>query len=171
MRLFVALRLPPAASAHAEDAVVPVRSRHPDLRWVPAARWHLTLAFYGEVPDADLEGTIGMLDRRLAGADEVTLRLAGAGQFTRRAVWLGVVGEVDGLRRLARSVTFQRRPFRPHLTVARLRGGVDGAAAAAELEAYVGPAWSAGTVHLVRSRLGAAPTYEDMASWPLAPRP
>ncbi|HEU5241008.1 MAG TPA: 2'-5' RNA ligase family protein, partial [Ornithinibacter sp.] len=36
--------------AHADAALAPVRAANPDLRWVPPERWHLTLAFYGEVP-------------------------------------------------------------------------------------------------------------------------
>ena len=167
MRLFVALRPPPAVIAHADAALEPVRRAHPDLRWVPAERWHLTLAFYGEIPDDKVDGTVTMVDRRLRGCDPCELAFRGAGVFTRRALWLGVGGDLVGLKGLARSVTFERRPYRPHLTVARLRGGVDAGPAAESLASYDGPVWTAGTVHLVRSHLGPAPTYDDVAVWPL----
>ena len=71
-----------------------------------------------------------MVERRLRGHAACALSFAGAGQFARRALWLGVAGEVEALRATARAVTFERRPYRPHLTVARLRGGVDAAGAA-----------------------------------------
>ena len=168
MRLFVAVRPPAQVLAHADAALAPVRAAHPDLRWVPAERWHLTLAFYGEVPDDKVDGTARMVERRLRGHASCALSFAGAGQFSRRALWLGVSGEVDVLRATARAVTFERRPYRPHLTVARLRGGVDAAPAVESLTTYAGPVWTAGTVHLVRSRLGPSPSYEDVASWTLS---
>jgi 2'-5' RNA ligase len=174
VRLFVALAPPSDVLAHADRAVAPVRERWPDVRWVPSERWHLTLAFYGEVPDEKVAGTERMIERRLAGDRSLAsleLRLRGAGQFSRRAVWLGVDGEVLALRRLARAVTFERRPYRPHLTVGRLRGGSDAAGAVESLSAYEGPAWVSTTVHLVRSRLGPRPSYDDVAVFQLERRP
>jgi 2'-5' RNA ligase len=167
----VGLRPPLEVLDDADRVLEPVRGRWPDLRWVPPARWHLTLAFYGEVPDENVPGTADMLARRLAGHTAVELRLAGAGQFGRRALWLGLAGEVPALRRLAHAVTFERRPYRPHLTVARLRGGVDASPAVAELSSYDGPPFVATTVHLVRSRLGPAPAYDDVAVLALDGRP
>ena len=169
MRLFVAVRPPAEVLAHADAALAPVRTAHPDLRWVPPERWHLTLAFYGEVPDDKVDGTVTMVGQRLRGHVACTLSFAGAGQFSRRALWLGVTGEVEVLRATARAVTFERRPYRPHLTVARLRGGVDAAGAVESLTTYAGPVWTADAVHLVRSRLGPSPSYEDVATWSLPP--
>lgn len=171
MRLFVAFTLPPEVLSHADSALAPVRDRWPDLRWVPPGRWHLTLAFYGEVPDHKAAGTVAMLERRLAGHGAVSLRLRGAGVFGRRALWLGLAGELAALRRLAGAVTFERRPYRPHLTVARLRGGVDARQALAALATYEGPPFVARTVRLVRSRPGPSPTYDDMAVFALDHRP
>ena len=170
MRLFVAVRPPEAAVRHADAALEPVRRDHPDLRWVPAPRWHLTLAFYGEVPDDKVDGTVAMVDRQLRGHGPCDLAFRGAGAFARRALWLGVDGDLAALKATARAVTFERRPYRPHLTVARLRGGVDPGGAVESLAAYAGPGWTAGTVHLVRSRLGPSPTYEDVATWSLPHR-
>jgi len=171
VRLFAALALPPSVAADADRALAPVRDMHPQLRWVPARRWHLTLAFYGEIADDRVDGVAAMVERGLCGHGPLELRLRGSGRFSRRALWLGVDGDVDGLRSLARDVTFDRSPFRAHLTVARLRGGVDAAPAQDALAGYAGPAWVADTVHLVRSRLGPDPSYDDVVTWPLAARP
>lgn len=57
------------------------------------------------------------------------------------------------------------RAYRPHLTIARLRGAVDATGAVAELAAYAGPTWPVQEVHLVRFRLGPSPAYEDLATW------
>jgi 2'-5' RNA ligase len=171
VRVFAALEPPAEVRGHADAALAPVRERWPDLRWVPPERWHLTLAFYGEVPDEKAGGTAEILARRLAGHTAVELRLRGAGQFGRRALWLGLAGDVPALRRIARAVAFERRPYRPHLTVARLRGSVDAGPAAEALSAYEGPPFVATSVRLVRSRLGPSPTYENIAAVALDPRP
>jgi 2'-5' RNA ligase len=167
VRLFVALAPPADVVEHADRAVAPLRTRYSDLRWIPAHRWHLTLAFYGEIADDKVDGVADMVVRGLAGHGPLELQFRGAGQFDRRALWLGVGGQVAGLKALARVVTFDRRPFRPHLTVARLRGAVDARPAVTELGSYEGPSWVADSVHLVRSTLGPSPTYDDVASWSL----
>lgn len=170
MRLFVAVRPPLDALAHAEAAVAPVRERHPAPRWLPAERWHLTLAFYGEVADTDVDRVVRQVGRGVTGVGALRLSLHGAGQFARRAVWLGLDGDVSALRATAGSVAAGgerrgSRAYRPHLTVARLRGQVDVTGAVAELAAYAGPPWPVQEVYLVRSRLGPSPTYEDVATW------
>jgi 2'-5' RNA ligase len=171
MRLFVAVRPSTEAIAHAAEAVAVAQRSVTDtgVRWIPAERWHLTLAFYGEVDDDRVSRLVRRLDRALTGTTELTLGLSGSGFFRRRAVWLGVVGDVAPLKALAKAVAREdERPYRPHLTVARLRGLTDGAPAAAALSTYAGPTWTAESVHLVRSHLGPRPTYEDVHSWPLA---
>jgi len=171
VRLFVALAPPEEVLTDIDTALRPVRSRQPDLRWIPSQRWHLTLAFYGEVPDESLAGVTGKVGDRLsrrAPAGSIDLVFAGAGQFSRRAFWVGVDGDVDRLRALAKAVNTDRRPYRPHLTVARLRGTMDATPAVEALSTYAGPPWRADEVHLVRSFLGPAPRYETVGSWPLS---
>ena len=170
MRLFVAVTPPTSVLDHADAAVAPVRAEHPDLRWIPVERWHLTLAFYGEVPDEKLDGVTAMVTRMLqrAAVDRpFEVRFTGAGQFSRRALWIGLDADVSTLRRLAKAVITDRRPYRPHLTVARLRGAVDARPAVERLASYAGPAWRVDAVHLMRSHLGPKPRYETLASWPL----
>ena len=170
MRLFVALMPPTDVLADVDAALGPARDLQRDLRWIPVERWHLTIAFYGEVPDESLPGVSDMVERKLSRRPEpgpMELSFAGAGQFARRALWIGVDGDVDRLRAVARSVSTDRRPYRPHLTVARLRGGQDASLAAEALSSYVGPRWRADIVRLVRSFLGPKPRYETVGSWPV----
>lgn len=171
MRLFVAVRPPPAVLADAAAAVERVRPLAPGLRWVPPERWHLTLAFYGEVPDDEVDRVVVRTGRRLDGAVQLRLALTGAGRFGGRAVWLGLTGDVAALRSLAGALEPGGRRYRPHLTVARVRDDPGTAEVVSALSGYAGPAWTAGEVHLVRSRLGPAPAYDDVASWPLLPLP
>ncbi len=170
MRLFVAVRPPTEALRHAAAAVGAVHAVAPGPRWVPAERWHLTLAFYGEVVGREVERLRRRLDRALADLAPMTLSLQGSGAFRRRAVWLGVAGDVGALRRVAAAVAPGDRPYRPHLTVARLRGDTDPTPAVAALTSYAGPSWTVTDVHLVRSHLGPRPVYEDVATWSSAAR-
>ena len=170
MRLFVALAPPSEVLADVAAALGPARTLQPELRWIPVERWHLTLAFFGEVPDESLTGVIEKTERKLSRRPlpgPIELSFSGSGQFSRRALWIGVDGDLDRLRALATSVATDHRPYRPHLTVARLRGGQDATRAAALLSSYAGPPWRADEVHLVRSFLGPRPRYETVNRWPV----
>jgi 2'-5' RNA ligase len=165
--LFVAVLPPAEAIDDLDRAAAPVRAAWPELRWIPTERWHLTLAFYGEVADGD----VARIERRGSRATKgaaLDLHLAGAGHFGDRVLWVGVQGDRDGLRALAAGLATDGRPYRPHLTVARARPGGDPRAAAALLAPYDGPGWRAAEVVLFRSHLGPKPTHEPLARWPLA---
>jgi 2'-5' RNA ligase len=167
VRLFAAVVPPPEALGHLEGAVGPVRAQHPELQWVRAERWHLTLAFYGEVEERDVPRLRRRIERATREVAPLDLRLAGAGHFGGRVLWLGLQGRREELRGLARRVAVDGRPYRPHLTVARVRGAADPRPAVALLAAYDGPAWTAGELLLVRSHLGPKPRHEPIASFPL----
>jgi RNA 2',3'-cyclic 3'-phosphodiesterase len=170
VRLFVALDVPPAATAHLERAVAAVREQHRNLRWTPSDRLHLTLAFLGEVEDARLDPLSQRLDRVCARHPAMSLAFAGAGRFGSRVLWVGVRGDRGSLSSLAQSVgaaarragiTLDERVHRPHVTLARSRTtSLDLRPAVAALADYDGPVWQAASFSLVRSYLGAQPQYE-----------
>lgn len=157
----MALRPPPAAVAH-------LQAQRP--RWPTAPeRWHLTLAFLGEVDD--VQAVDQELARRLTGVPAFTLRLRGSGTFRGGPVWVGVEGELPVLQRLAATVgsaaraagvALERRAYRPHLTVGR-RGHPD----PRSLMSYEGPEWVAREVELVRSDLGRTVTHAVVERYPL----
>ncbi|MDQ1603387.1 MAG: 2,3-cyclic 3-phosphodiesterase [Actinomycetota bacterium] len=173
MRLFLAVRLPPDVVEHLDRAMQAARAlAPPEVRWADPARWHLTLAFYGEVPDDRVDRLRNKITRQVRGARTLDLQLRAAGRFGDRVLWVGVGGrDRDELRRLGTAVSVEDRPYRPHLTVARVRGSADLRPLVADLGDYEGPGWTATQLVLVRSRLGPRPAYDDIASWPLAPRP
>jgi RNA 2',3'-cyclic 3'-phosphodiesterase len=182
MRLFAAL-VPPEPVLDSLSAAVETLGDVGD-RWTARAQWHVTLAFFGEVADRQrLE-----LERRLARAavrhDPFELGLAGGGGFgsakKARVLWVGVRGDVQPLRDLARSVAAGGRRagidlpetrYKAHLTLARLRTPTNVERAVEALATYASPAWRADRVELVRSYLaqgdGGRAKYETIASWPL----
>jgi 2'-5' RNA ligase len=163
VRLFVALRPPPAACASLAAALAGRRTGE-------VARWHVTLAFLGELPAA--EPLLPGLDRAAAAVPPLPLRLSGGGSFRRSGVtWAGLAGDVDGLRRLAdrvagacreAGVVLEERPFRAHLTVGR-RSAVEPTL----LASYEGPEWTATEIELVRSVLGQRPVHTVLHRSPL----
>jgi RNA 2',3'-cyclic 3'-phosphodiesterase len=109
VRLFVALDVPGVAIDHLEGAVAAVRKQHAGLRWIPAGRLHLTLAFLGEVGEPALAPLSQRLDRVGRRHDEMSLRFAGAGRFGSRILWVGVRGDRGPLSLLAQSVVAAAR--------------------------------------------------------------
>lgn len=180
MRLFVAIH-PPAEALDALNAELGrARAVAPSgLRWTRPEKWHLTLAFLGEVLDDRVPALTDAL-ASVVGDAPMSLRLAGGGCFGTRVLWVGLAGDVHALRTLAAEVGTAARAggvhladqaFRPHLTLARAgRVKADLQPAAAELAQVVGPAWDVEAVHLMRSRLGAGPggsaLHEPLATWP-----
>jgi 2'-5' RNA ligase len=189
-RLFVAFVPPEAVTAALAEAVARVRPLAPELGWVPPERWHVTVAFLGEVDDARrpaLDERLARVARRHAPAH---LRLAGAGHFGRHALTYRVAGAVtplvNGVRRAAARagiVGVDDRSPSPHLTLARVRprrpadlGPLVAALDAAVIPAWAaggGPSWTADRITLIRSRAGAGgsrgPSYEEQSSWALGP--
>jgi 2'-5' RNA ligase len=149
---------------------------------VPAERWHLTLAFLGDVDPARVDPLGERLARAAARHRVLALSFAGAGTFPRqhahaRVVWTNVFGDRRELGLLAAGavaaavrerIAVDERPYRAHLTLARVRQPVDVGPLVAELSSYAGPTWTAADLHLMRSHLGPTPRYETLGTWPLA---
>lgn len=187
MRLFVAVEPPDAALAELQDAVAPLRATAPELRWTGTASWHLTLAFLGEVDDTVLPGLSARLERAANRHPPQRLAIAGGGAFpsARRAqvLWAGIESDARALGSLAASVAAaarragapppdEHRKYRAHLTLARCREPADVSGLTQVLAGFAGTAWTAESIHLIRSYTSAGPPrYEDLACWPLRTRP
>lgn len=198
MRLFAAIRPPREALAHLDAVLEPVRQAEGlTLRWGDPQQWHLTLAFAPSVPDGALEDVVEQVRGIAAVSQPVELRLAGAGEFAGRTLWIGVGGEVRILERLMAenllgvSASAARERHRAHLTVARVsarapqvrrRRGTRRERAADPVAAmlgrtvhalsiYTGPTWTARELELVASHPGqgrsGGPLHEVLATVPL----
>ncbi len=184
MRLFIALRLPEAVRAPLAETAARLRPRLPAARWVPASNLHLTLRFLGETDPDRVAG----LDRLLAGCagarEPFRLRLCGGGCFPprrpARVAWVGFESSpalMDLQALVAAAVDAhldlegERRPFHPHLTLARPRRPWPRSAVAHWGEAFDGPqgkAFDVAEVHLMRSHLGpGGARHEALGAFPL----
>lgn len=127
IRLFLALRLP----ADALDAIERwQRERLRGVRVVRREHLHVTLAFLGHRPAAELEGIVAALREAAAGTGEI--RLTPVRYRETRSVGMLVLDDhEDGATLLAADLherlealsVYRRegRPWLPHLTVARWR--------------------------------------------------
>lgn len=184
MRLFVSVEPSPQARAALAGALDQLDVA--PARLVKAERWHVTLAFLGEIDGGRVPALSAGLESVAAGAEPMQLRFSGAGVFPshrRPAVlWMGLSGDVERLGRLAGAVAgslrlagveLDRRRFGPHLTIARYRNAAPSAAAAtvAELSQHNGPPFTVTEIHLMRSHLGPHPRHEPVDSWRLGSQP
>lgn len=106
------------------------------VKWVPAHQFHFTLKFLGEVAEADADRAMAAVERVAAGVKPFAAALRGLGAFpvpSRPSVlWAGLAEGAEELDRLAARVEREmaqagfapeRRPFKPHLTLGRVREG------------------------------------------------
>jgi RNA 2',3'-cyclic 3'-phosphodiesterase len=179
LRLFAAVD-PPTSVCAQLSAALP----EPDegLRYVPPVQWHLTLAFYGPVAETKVEPLRAALERVATRSRPLNIRLANAGTFPRqpakaRVLWVGLDGDVDEMRRLAdrcagagrrARIAMEDRAFRAHLTLARARtGSVDATEQVAALAEFTSDWWTATSLRLVHSTIGASVRHETVAEMSL----
>lgn len=145
-RLFVALSPRPAITDLAMQTVDAVKRSAPKAKWARRESLHLTLVFIGAVPDEAVDDVSEAVALGASHASPLSLRVSGGGSFGSRSrprvLWLGFDGDLEALATLQRELTEllipavdrEKRPYRPHLTLARARGpkGDPGLATAAE---------------------------------------
>jgi 2'-5' RNA ligase len=133
MRLFIAINPDPETRSGIFSAVEPLRSLLPDARWVAPQLLHMTVKFLGSRTKEEAEKVATLLDGIAASYRKIPYDIGGMGAFPnlRRpdVVWMGVQGDAklelinhDVERACAGiGVPIDGRPFRPHITVGRVR--------------------------------------------------
>lgn len=106
------------------------------ISWVRPEQMHLTLHFFEELPDADLEKVSDALGRSVYSTRPFTLEIRDTGSFgpagSPRVFWCGVGGDLKTLGELHSKIEKNLesggfrgdgKAFRPHLTLGRNRTG------------------------------------------------
>lgn len=139
MRLFIGVWL----SEHMQDEVVRyisiAREQIPGFKWSVPEQLHFTLRFLGETPEKEIDRLSEALQSATRGLAAFELRLGKPGCFPGkgkpRVLWIGVSQgsrELTTLAGLVETACVQSgfpaadRPFKPHLTIARAKGGQGG---------------------------------------------
>ena len=133
MRLFLAIEPGERVLDLLERATEPLRAEAPDLAWTAREKRHLTLKFLGDAPDDAPPRLVEAMERVAARHRRVEMTMAGVGAFPNfrraRVVWIGVEQE-PRLELLhhdlevaceEKGFEVEGRPFRPHVTLARVR--------------------------------------------------
>lgn len=140
MRVFAALPLPPAIAAGIGGAFSSARKLAPRIRWVSPEVMHLTLHFFGEIPEEKISGFQPIFDDPELRTAAIRTRLGEPGFFpsaaSPRVLWIGLLEGVEAMRAFWALFTEKlqalRQPdgplagwspdgrgFAPHVTVAR----------------------------------------------------
>jgi 2'-5' RNA ligase len=108
-----------------------------DVKWVEPGNVHITLKFLGNIDPDQVNGLCQALSDALRGSASFDVLVEGTGTFPSgrrapRVVWIGLTDGKEGLIDLAgkvegacSSLGFEQedRPFKPHLTIGRVRRG------------------------------------------------
>lgn len=153
------------------------------ISWVRPRGIHLTLKFFGDIAPADVERISRAVEPLVAGTSPIHIEVRTMGVFPDsnrpRVLWMGMEGDIHHLTVLQKSVEgtleaegFPReaRPFRPHLTLGRIktpRGLIGLARAMEEAADWAAGGFIARELHLFKSDLSPqGAVYTKLASWP-----
>lgn len=135
IRAFLALDPPPEVLHKVAEIQTAIRKNiRGALSWVRPEGIHLTLKFFGGIAEDDVHGISEVVAGQTIGVRPLNLEARGLGIFPGlkrpRVLWLGIDGEVERLIVLqkaidqgleARGFPMEERPFRAHLTLARIK--------------------------------------------------
>ncbi len=134
IRTFLALDLDAPVRRAIADAAAGLPAGGAKVRWVEPQNLHLTMKFLGDVPDADVVNICRAVEAVAGGLDPPAFDVAGLECNPDRGpvkmIWAGVrdpsgkLAEAFGELEAALEVLgfdVERRAFRPHITVGRVR--------------------------------------------------
>jgi 2'-5' RNA ligase len=135
IRAFIALELTSELRERLEDLQRELKKSGADVRWTRPQSIHLTLKFLGDIAPEKVEEISRTLEAVAGESAPFTLRPESCGAFPSikkmRVVWAGLAGESEPLLELQKRVETavaalgfepEDRPFKPHLTLGRVKG-------------------------------------------------
>lgn len=139
-RTFIALEMNELIQSHLEGVIHQVAEALPRLNWVDPVGIHLTLAFLGELDAAQLKLAMQATAAAAQQGEPFSYRLTRINIFGSprqpRVVWMGIEEKSSSLVRLhsalnqeleQRDFATEKRPFSPHLTLARVKNPLSAA--------------------------------------------
>ena len=135
-RVFCAINLPPAVREQVQQHIARLRAAVPEARvsWNRDDKLHLTIKFLGDITPERVGDLSLAAAQAVSAMKPFTLAAEGCGAFPPRGeprvLWIGIEDAAGELARLyerleeqcsIQGFTREQRPFRPHLTIARVR--------------------------------------------------
>jgi 2'-5' RNA ligase len=134
IRSFLAIELPATVQAKIGKIEEAAKATSADVRWVSPGKIHFTLKFFGNIEESKVDSIVAAIQGPIGAAKPFQLSVRGTGAFPNlknpRVVWIGLVDLEGRLAALQKEVESslekigfepEDRPFRPHLTLGRVK--------------------------------------------------
>ena len=132
-RIFIAIKIDPGETLLKMISSFKSGLKMGNIKWTNPENIHITLAFLGDTDDALLKAINTTLKEKCEGFGRFDLVLKGAGVFKNlsdpRIIWTGIetseklaiFNELVKSALIKASVKIEDRPFKPHLTLGRIK--------------------------------------------------
>lgn len=132
-RIFIAVKVEPSAKFLTLISTLKSVLKSDSIKWTNPENIHITLAFLGDTDEKVIEDISLMLKDKCTGSGSFELLIKGLGLFRSindpRIIWTGIKPSeklvrlnelvIGGLKDL--KIKFEDRPFKPHLTLGRIK--------------------------------------------------
>jgi 2'-5' RNA ligase len=169
IRAFIAVKMPAETMAAITDVQDLLRSQRLNIKWVRPQSIHLTLKFLGNISPEIVPQISEVIAKVATGEQPIDLAAKGIGVFPTirrpRVLWIGLSGETAALLALQQKLeealipigfAKEKRSFKAHLTIGRIKGRVDPKELMAAMEPFLdfkGPGFFASGMTLYQSDL------------------
>lgn len=138
IRTFIAFKLPGKIVLSIRNVQERLKSFGLKIRWVKPENIHLTLKFLGDIRRSDTEKVGEAMSETAEQYEPISLTAKGIGAFPGirrpRIIWVGISGQLNTLLELQKTLDDnletmgfpkEKRPFKGHLTLGRVKGGIE----------------------------------------------
>ena len=138
IRTFIAIEIPGNIISKIRELQKNLKVYGFKIRWVRPENIHLTLKFLGNIEAGDVDKINNAISNTVAGVVPISLAAKGIGVFPGirrpRVLWIGLTGQLEPLMSLQkkldenlRAIGFpkEKRPFKGHLTLGRIKTKID----------------------------------------------
>ena len=135
-RIFTAIDISAEARQKVSGYIADLQAEFPMVRvgWERAEKLHFTLKFLGDIDEIKLQNLTDAVNETAKRLSDFKLRISQTGVFPSikkaRVLWLGIEYETGSMQKLneileteceGKGFSREKRSFKPHLTIARLR--------------------------------------------------
>lgn len=181
IRAFIAVDIPFLEGM--EKVVEEIKATQNRIRFVSPEQCHVTLKFIGNIGVEHIDGIKAIIDSAVDGIGPMNVVLIGMGTFPNamrpRVIWIGLEGG-EGLIHITKEldsrleglgVPKEKRPFRPHLTIGRVKYASDPGAIERILSNYANFRFGTATIDRIILKKSVltpnGPIYSDIYTAPL----
>jgi 2'-5' RNA ligase len=139
MRTFLAFEIDEEVMKKVLALTGRLKSIDRSVRWVKPENSHVTIHFFGEIEESNIQRIRGIIKDACTGIEPIPVEMSGISAFPSleraRVIWYGVhddgrlntvYGKVyDALKGTDIVEKLERRPYTPHLTAGRVKGRIN----------------------------------------------